>query len=50
MVFLNHLDYVAGELEIISSNKTKIDERNTRLSLLKKIVYITVTFINGRLY
>ena len=31
--------FVAGELEIISSRKTKIDERNTRLSLLKKIVY-----------
>ena len=31
--------FVAGELEIIISRKTKIDERNTRLSLLKKIVY-----------
>ena len=28
--------FVAGELEIIRSRKTKIDERNTRLSLLKK--------------
>ncbi|CAC5400129.1 unnamed protein product [Mytilus coruscus] len=31
--------FVAGELEIIGSSKIKTDERNTRLSLLKKIVY-----------
>jgi hypothetical protein len=30
---------VAGELEIISLRRIKIDERNTRLSLLTKIVY-----------
>jgi hypothetical protein len=35
----NTSESVAGELEIISSRKIKIDERNTRLSLLKKIVY-----------
>jgi hypothetical protein len=31
--------FVAGELEIISLRRIKIDERNTRLSLLTKIVY-----------
>ena len=31
--------FVASELEIISSKKIKSDERETRLSLLKKIVY-----------
>ncbi|CAG2225059.1 unnamed protein product [Mytilus edulis] len=31
--------FVAGELEIIGSSKIKAIERNTRLSLLKKIVY-----------
>lgn len=33
---LDFKHFVAGELEIISSRKIKIDERNTRLSLLKK--------------
>ena len=36
---LDFKPFVAGELEIIRSRKTKIDERNTRLSLLTKIVY-----------
>ena len=31
--------FVAGELEIISLRRIKIDERNTMLSLLTKIVY-----------
>ena len=39
---LDFKHFVAGELEIISSRKIKIDERNTRLPLLKKIYYSNI--------
>ena len=41
--------FVAGEIEIISDRRTKEKERNGRLDLLKKIMYLSTSYDFGTL-